>query len=304
MRRVTAVLLSAWVLGACGATGWGEDNLPPVLRAQVALDGLLISPGVIDGVYGPSTVQAVTLFQKLRGLPVTGKLDDDTLTLLTPQARGRLVKYRVTAADLADLGKVPEDWVARSRMKALPHQTLLERLAERSHVTQNLLCDLNPGVVWLDVKAGDEVQLLDFPPVPAGKAEKLDLSLGEKAIRVVGPGNRLLAYFRCSIAEEPGNRPQGTLQVTTIVHDPPYTFDPALWPESGVDRKLTIPPGPNNPVGAVWIGLSKPGFGLHGTPEPEKVSYTGSHGCFRLTNWDVERLAAMVQAGTPVVIRP
>ena len=118
----------------------------------------------------------------------------------------------------------------------------------------------------------------------------------------------LLAHFPCSIAARVEKRPVGELHVIVIAPNPNYTFDPELFPESAearqLNQKLVLPPGPNNPVGVAWIGLDKPGYGIHGTPNPEQVGRTESHGCFRLANWDAEYLSHFVWVGMPVFVEP
>ncbi len=280
------------------------DDPDDVAQAQAALDWLGVSPGVIDGKLGPHTRSAILIFQGLRGLEPLGVLDTQVLRLLKDAGGPKLISYTLTEADLQDLTPIPDSWLARSHMKRLDHATLLERLAERSHVTPELLARMNPDLDWSRLQTGQTVRLFDFTGVPEPPAERVEISLTHKTLTAVSADGKLLARFYCSIAADPDKRPKGTLKITTIVQDPPYAFDPALYPESGLTKKLTIPPGPNNPVGTVWIGLSLPGYGIHGTPDPEDVGRTGSHGCFRLTNWDAQRLSHMVKPGLTVLVNP
>jgi hypothetical protein len=275
-----------------------------VARAQARLDWLGLSPGLIDGRMGPRTASAVMSFQQWAGLPLTGELDGPTVRLLTALERPAVVRHELTPADLAGLTSVPEDWLARSRMERLDHATVLERLAERSHTSEALLAAMNPEVDWQGLRLGRTVRLFDFTGAPAPSALRVEILLGARTVTLFGADNQVLARFFCSVAEDPDQRPLGEYEVTVILTEPPYAFDPRLYPESGLEDKLTIPPGPNNPVGTTWIGLSKPGYGLHGTPDPEEVGRSGSHGCFRLTNWDAERVARMLRPGVPVLIKP
>jgi hypothetical protein len=129
----------------------------------------------------------------------------------------------------------------------------------------------------------------------------MEIDLSEKIVRVLDRERKLIGLFHCSIAKDREKLPSGSASVVVITENPKYTFDPKMWPEvKGVDRKLLIPPGPRNPVGRCWIGLSLPGYGIHGSPNPEMIGKTGSHGCFRLTNWDALRLAGMIRVGTRV----
>jgi lipoprotein-anchoring transpeptidase ErfK/SrfK len=139
-------------------------------------------------------------------------------------------------------------------------------------------------------------------PGSGPRAERIEINLSEKVIRVIGKDRQLIALFHCSIAKDKEKRPSGEARVTGVAMDPWYTFKPEMWPEvkERVPGALQIPPGPRNPVGRCWVALSLPVYGIHGTPNPELIGKTGSHGCFRLTNWDAQRLGKMVEAGTPV----
>ena len=168
-----------------------------------------------------------------------------------------------------------------------------------------LIKRLNPAVNWTNVSVGTEVRLphVSYPPARA-KAAQVLIHLGGKTLKVFDANTNLLAHFPCSIAARVEKRPVGELHVAVVAPNPNYTFDPEVFPESAeaqkLGRKLILPPGPNNPVGLAWIGLDRPGYGLHGTPSPEQVGRTESHGCFRLANWNAEYLVRLVSVGTPV----
>jgi lipoprotein-anchoring transpeptidase ErfK/SrfK len=139
----------------------------------------------------------------------------------------------------------------------------------------------------------------DARKLPA--ASRIDIEFDRRLILVRDGSGKVAALFHCSIAQDASKRPSGPCSVVGVTHDPEYLFDPAYWPEvTNVTRRLRIPPGPRSPVGVCWIGLSIDGYGIHGTPRPEQIGKTGSHGCFRLTNWDVARLSQVVGAGTDV----
>lgn len=280
-------------------------NVP---EAQIALDRLLLSPGCIDGVLGGQTRGALRVFQEQHGLPVTGDLDAATqqrLLLASPP----LMDYFVAPEDIARLRPLSTSWVGKAAQVALEYETLLECLAERHHASQTFLRRLNPPLDWARAGQGTRVRVPD-PGALAnpGKASRLVIALGEKNLRAYDASGRLLALFPCSIARQMEKRPAGELRVITIAPNPNYTFDPNLFPESAEARRLSarlvLPPGPNNPVGVAWVGLDKPGYGIHGTPIPEQVGRTESHGCFRLTNWNAERLLQMVWVGLPVQVVP
>jgi lipoprotein-anchoring transpeptidase ErfK/SrfK len=165
------------------------------------------------------------------------------------------------------------------------------------------LTRLNPGVNINQLKAGDKLIVPTvIPPRELPPAGRVEINLSEKVIRVIGTDKQLIAMFHCSVAAKRSSMPTGEARVTVIVPDPEYRFDPVKWPEvkENITKVLIIPPGPRNPVGRCWIGLSKAGYGMHGTPNPELIGKTGSHGCIRLTNWDAIRLSKTAKLGTPV----
>lgn len=279
-----------------------------VLEAQIALARRVISPGVIDGVLGSQTRRAIAVFQQLEHLPPTGRLDDATREALTLEAP-ILTNYVVTADDLAQLQPLGRTWLAKSQQSALAYETELELVAEKSHAHPLLIQKLNPGVDWTHITAGTVLQIPDvnYPP-PTNPAAWVVIHLSEKFLEAFDEQSNLLAHFPCSIAARVEKRPVGELHVTVVVSHPNYTVDPALFPESAelqaLGHKLILPPGPNNPVGIAWIGLDRPGYGIHGTPNPELVGRTESHGCFRLANWDAAYLLQLAWVGMPVWVEP
>ena len=273
------------------------------LAWQIALDRVGFSPGVIDGRIGPKTRYATAELQRVRGLPRTGELDEATARALGVDPASAITTYRVTQADADSVDPPPAEWIQKSRKRRLGFESLDAAIAERFHCTRRLLAALNPGLSLPRLSPGDTLRVPAVATESAGfpRAESVEIDLPLKVIRVLDRDQRLVALLHCSIARDKEKRPRGGTRVVEIAVDPTYTFDPAMWPEvKGVHRKLTIPPGPRNPVGVFWIGLSLPGYGIHGTPQPELIGKTGSHGCIRLTNWDAVRLGRMVRVGTPV----
>ena len=279
-----------------------------VFEAQVALARNGISSGSLDGVLGSQTRSALSAFQRKSGLAETGQLDADTkarLRLETPP----LVTCVVTSNDLARLQPLSKTWLGKSQQTTLDYETVLELVAEKGHASPYLVRHLNPGVAWTNVTATTEVIIPDvsYPP-PSTKAAFAVISLAEKKLEVFGAHSNVLAHFPCSIAARAEKRPAGELHVTAIASNPDYTFNPEVFPESAEAReiktKLVLPPGPNNPVGVAWISLDLPGYGIHGTPSPEQVGRTESHGCFRLSNWNAEYLLKLVWIGMPVWVEP
>lgn len=289
-----------------------ETRFPRAVRdgfeAQVALARRAISPGSIDGVIGSQTRAALLAFQRKTGLPQTGALDADTRAALQ-LARPPLTTYVITSNDLARLQPLSKTWLGKSQQTAQDYETILELVAEKSCSHPGLIRQLNPSVDWANVVAGTEVRLPDVSyPASPEKAAFVVIRLSGKVLEAFDAATNLLAHFPCSIAARVEKRPVGELHVAVIAPNPNYTFDPEIFPESAegreLGRKLVLPPGPNNPVGVAWIGLDKPGYGMHGTPAPEAVGRTESHGCFRLANWNAEYLLKLVWLGMPVYVEP
>ena len=275
-----------------------------VFEAQVALARRGISPGSIDAALGSQTREAISVFQQIENLPQTAKLDADTrdkLTLDSPI----LTNYVVTTNDLARLQPLGKTWLAKSLQSALDYETELELVAEKSHSHPLLIQKLNPNVNWTNIVAGTILQIPDVNyPEPNGNAAFVVIHLDGKLLQAFDENTNLLAHFPCSIAARFDKRPVGELNVVVVAPNPNYTFDPELFPESSEMQKLVLPPGPNNPVGVAWIGLDKTGYGIHGTPAPEQVGRTESHGCFRLANWDAEYLLKLAWVGMPEDVEP
>ena len=295
------------------AAGYPRQVQTP-FEAQLELDRLGISSGSLDGKIGSQTHAAIRAFQRQANLPVTGELDAITksnLTLNTPP----ITTYVVTSNDVARLQPLSKTWTGKSQQTALDYETILELVAEKSHSHPELIRRMNPGVNWTNVTVGTPLQVPDVTrDEPPEKAAFVRISLSGKTLEAFDTDSNLLVHFPCSIAQRVEKRPIGDLHVAVIAPNPNYTFDPELFPESAEakeapDVKLILPPGPNSPVGVVWIGLDKTeghisGYGMHGTPRPEDVGRTESHGCFRLANWNAELLLKIVWMGMPVYVVP
>ena len=287
------------------------DLAPPVsdvFEAQVALARRAVSPGSIDGAMGSQTRAAVAAFQRSQNLAGTGVLDANTKARLTLDAPV-FTTYTVMTNDLARLQPMGKTWVAKSEQSSLDYETLLELVAENAHAHPLLIQKLNPLVSWANVAAGTVLKIPAVRyPEPESKAAFVVIHLSGKFLEAFDGATNLLAHFPCSIAAKVEKRPVGELHVAVVAPNPNYTFDPAVFSESpeaqAIGHKLILPPGPNNPVGVAWIGLDKPGYGMHGTPGPEQVGRTESHGCFRLANWDAAYLLKLVWIGLPVEVVP
>ena len=278
-----------------------------IFEAQVAMIRNGISPGPIDAALGSQTRIALSVFQQSRHLPVTGKLDDATRALLVLDAPV-VTTYTVTTQDLARLQPLGKTWIDKSQQTALDYETELELVAEKSHSHQSMIRVLNPNLNWTNLAVGTALKIPDADyPDPKDKAAFIVIHLADKYLEAFDVQSNLLVHFPCSIAAKVEKRPVGDLHVVAIAPNPDYTFDPANFPESPeaqqMTSKLKLPPGPNNPVGVAWIGLDRVGYGIHGTPIPEQVGRTESHGCFRLANWDAQYLVGMVWVGLPVSVQ-
>jgi lipoprotein-anchoring transpeptidase ErfK/SrfK len=289
----------------------GQEFPRPVhdaLEAQVAMARRVISAGPVDGAIGSQTRAALAAFQRSENLFESRSLDTNTRTQLTLDAPV-FTTYTVTTNDLARLQPLGKTWLAKSEQTALEYETILELVGEKFHAHVLLIKKLNPGVDWDHVAAGTVLKVPDIEyPDPDNKATFVVIHLSEKFLEAFDAETNLIAHFPCSIAARVEKRPVCELHVAVVAPHPNYTFNPELFPESPeaqqIGHKLVLPPGPNNPVGVAWVGLDKPGYGIHGTPVPEQVGRTESHGCFRLANWDAEYFMKLAWIGLPVEVVP
>jgi len=319
-------------LASVPAAAQQPQGRPPidwtVMHAQVILDSLGFSPGVIDGREGQSFAAALRGFQTSRDLPVTGRLDTPTLRSLHPhRARRPLARVTIEAAMLRGpfVSPIPRDPEEQAKLPALAYTRPLEKLAEMFHTTPEVLVELNPGGATIEPGAtfrfpnvlprsrdyrGDWkpewIRTLGDLNVDADqpRADHLVVDKSEKALKVFDAANRLVAQFSATMGSRHDPLPIGMWKINVIDTNPRFHYDPDLfWDADSGDEKALLPPGPNGPVGVVWLDLSKEHYGIHGTPEPQNIGRTQSHGCIRLTNWDAARLALMVKPGTQAIFR-
>ena len=296
-----------------------------VFHAQVLLDRAGFSPGAIDGEEGMVFKDALRGFQKARGLEETGELDQATRAALLQGRAPSTVMLKVDASDangpFFQIPKEPED---QAKMERLGYRNLLEKLAEKFHTTPETIVALNdprtvlragtvlrlPNVLpasrsYSDVKPDVAQVLSDLninPDQP--KADRVVVDKSEKLVRAFDKQGRLIAQFPATLGSDKDPLPLGDWKVTTIAYNPPFKYQPKLfWDVEDDEKEQMLPPGPNGPVGVVWIDLSREHIGIHGTNAPETIKRAESHGCVRLTNWDAARLTRMIGNGMEVVFQ-
>ena len=282
------------------STTANADLLPnaSVVRLQILLDQHGISPGVVDGFDGENVRKAITAVQQMYNLPLDGQLSDEVLAAVETGAQV-IGTYLVTAEDEAGVvAPIPSDYAEMAQLEFLGYESVPEALSERFHMDIDLLRTLNPDASF---RAGETILVAITGENREGQATQIIADKTMRQVRAYDAEGRLLAAYPATIGSEDNPSPTGTYTVEQATPMPNYTYNPRINFQQGENTEvLTIPPGPNGPVGSMWIALSKPTYGIHGSPEPSLIDKTGSHGCIRLTNWDAEELATMVQAGVTV----
>ncbi len=341
MHKRVAGLIGAVALVASGVavvhaqTGPAEKAAPAkpalsrdILHVQVILDHLGFPPGPLDGREGQGLTAALKAFQITRQIPVTGKTDARTLQALHEHRALRPTRIvRLTPEMLAGpfVRPWPRDPQAQAKLKTMGYRSALEKLAEMFHTTPQVLIELNsadtrlaPGVPVefpnaipasraypADLKPEWRKTLIDLNVnAVQPKANRIVVDKSDKVLRVFDAKGMLAAQFNVTTGSERDPLPIGSWKINGVATNPDFHYNPKLfWDVSDKKPDALLPPGPNNPVGVVWIDLSKPHYGIHGTPEPHLIGRSESHGCIRLTNWDAARLALMVSPGTPVIFQ-
>lgn len=270
-----------------------------VVRAQILLDRAKFSVGEIDGHMGTNALHAVRGFRAARGLPAGNSIDADTWKALKTDTGAALVEYTLTEDDVrGPFVKVPRSMMLQAKLQSLGYQSAQEAIAEKFHISPTLLQSLNPGTRF---GAGQKIYAPNVLTQIDAKAARVVVSKSDSTVKVLDEMGKVIAQYPCTSGSEHDPLPIGEWNVTGIFRNPKFNYNPDLfWDAKPKDTKATIAAGPNNPVGVVWIQLSKEHYGIHGTPSPGLVGHAESHGCIRLTNWDAAELAGMVGKGTSV----
>jgi lipoprotein-anchoring transpeptidase ErfK/SrfK len=274
---------------------------PAAIRAQILLDRAHFSPGEIDGRIGQNALRALHGFRAAHGLQTGDTIDGDVWQALNADSAPALTGYRITADDLTGpfVPSVPREMEDKARLPYLGYASPLQAIAAKFHCSPALLRQLNPAKSFGAV--GQEILVPNVLRMEApGKAAKIFVSKSESVLKVLNAAGTVIAQYPCTSGSVHDPLPIGEWKITGVEKNPKFYYNPALfWDAKATDAKATIPPGPRNPVGLVWIDLSKEHYGIHGTPDPSLVGHAESHGCIRLTNWDALELGSMVAPGTP-----
>ena len=291
----------AAVNGAGMQPGKATTSRATLLRAQILLDRAHFSTGEIDAASGSNLKKSVAAFQTQNALQPTGTLDAATWQLLNQDTAPVLVEYTLSAADVAGpFIPIPRTMEEKAKLPAMGFTSPLEALSERFHISPKLT-QLNPRKNLAREGETLIVPAVEAAPLPKGATVVVSKKLS--TITLLDAGGKILAHFPASVGSEHDPLPLGKWKIQGVAKNPTFHYNPKLfWDADPGDKKAKIPAGPNNPVGVVWIDLSKPHYGIHGTPEPSTIGKTQSHGCIRMTNWDAALLAQAVHPGMPAIL--
>jgi lipoprotein-anchoring transpeptidase ErfK/SrfK len=302
-------------------------QISSLIKLQILLDRAGFSSGEIDGTAGTNVRKAISAFQDAHGLPLAGRSDEATLQALASEELSEpLVSYTISDKDAAGpfVESIPKDVMEQAKLPSMGYTSIMEALGEKFHCTSALLKKLNPESQF---QAGDTILAPNLFNLPddaqsqySSSAKVRNKNSGSIGTRSPGAtiivtertsdvvlkdtNDKIIFYAPATVGSEHDRLPIGGWKVTVIHRNPVFSYNPDLfWDAKPENSKVNIAPGPNNPVGTVWIGLNAPSYGLHGTPDPSKIGHAESHGCIRMTNWDALRLASLIAPGTKVVFQ-
>ena len=280
-----------------------NDQGAGVVRAQILLARAHFACGEIDGTFGSNLQKTVEAFQDDRKLPNTGIVDTATWAALNADGAPVLTTYTITREDEAGpFVSIPAKLMDQAKLPALGYSSPLEELAEHFHASPQLLQALNPGADF--TRAGQNLVVPNVLTLPPGQAASVVVSKSEGSVSAYDAAGKLLAFYVATVGSQHDPLPMGVWKIVGQRRNPHFHYNARLfWDAKNPDETAVIQPGPNNPVGLVWIDLSKDHYGIHGTPDPSLIGHAYSHGCIRLTNWDAVELASMVKPGTPAVLK-
>ena len=296
----------AWTLDGINNAQWydniGKGQFPVYARAHVMLNNAHASPGAIDGSSGKNTLKAIASFQQIVGIKPTGILTKETWDALVANQGGKpaFVEYTITQKDLDGpyAKSIPHDYALQAQMKGLYYTRVSEMLAEKFHMDEDFLKKMNPKASFS--KVGEKLVVANIRNEVPEDIHLIVAHKGAKQLYLFNSRNQMIGSFPATIGSSDTPSPTGTYKVTGVAPNPWYGYSPSNFVQGKNTKALSLPPGPNGPVGNIWIGLSKKSFGIHGTPNPSAISKTASHGCIRLTNWDANDLRKKVKSGVTV----
>ncbi len=275
------------------------------LRAQILLDRAHFSPGQIDGQFGENLARAIAAYRESNGLPANPAIDAAMWAKLNQDAAPAIQQYTLSPEDVSGpyTPDIPTDLMAQSKLSALNYRNAPEALGEKFHCSAKLLQDLNPQADL--TQAGTQLMAPNvIVGPPSGQVAQITVSKAKGIVQALDSSGKVLVTYPATMGSEHDPLPIGDWQIAYISKYPYFHYNAALfWDAKNKSEKAVLKPGPNSPVGVVWMGLTKEHYGIHGTENPATIGHTQSHGCIRLTNWDAMELAGMVSKGTPVILK-
>ncbi|MEJ2900642.1 L,D-transpeptidase [Acinetobacter sp. NS-4] len=304
--NASAAAKASWTIDGLNNATWyeniGKGQFPVYARAHVMLNNAHASPGAIDGSSGKNTLKAIASFQQINGIQPTGVLTQETWNALIAKqgSKPAFIEYTLTDADLKGpyAQTIPHDYALQAKMKGLYYTRVTEMLGEKFHMDEDFLKKLNPKATFK--KAGEKIIVANIRNEVPEDIHLIVAHKGAKQLYLFNSRNQMIGSFPATIGSSDTPSPTGTYKVTGVAQNPWYSYSPSNFLQGNNTKPLSLPPGPNAPVGNIWIGLSKKSFGIHGTPNPSAISKTASHGCIRLTNWDANDLGKKVKSGVTV----